>query len=66
MILSRRSLLRGLVAAPAVVAIGSIMPVRLWQPERGLLMGDAWTACFLARIKADFEFALSHQLVTRL
>jgi hypothetical protein len=31
--LTRRSLLRGLIAAPAVVSVGSIMPVRLWKPE---------------------------------
>jgi hypothetical protein len=30
--LSRRSLIRGLFAAPAIVAAGNIMPVRLWEP----------------------------------
>jgi hypothetical protein len=31
--LSRRSLLRGLFAAPAIVAVGNIMPVRLFKAE---------------------------------
>jgi hypothetical protein len=39
-ILTRRSLLRGLVAAPAIVAAGNIMPVRLWKPALGL--GVIW------------------------
>jgi hypothetical protein len=29
--LTRRSILRGLIAAPAIVSAGSIMPVRLWK-----------------------------------
>jgi hypothetical protein len=33
MLLTRRSLLRGLVAAPAVVAVQNIMPVRLFVPD---------------------------------
>jgi hypothetical protein len=32
MMLTRRSILRGLFAAPAIVSAGSIMPVRLWNP----------------------------------
>lgn len=32
--LSRRSLLRGLFAMPAVVAVQNIMPVRLWVPPK--------------------------------
>jgi hypothetical protein len=32
-LLTRRSLLRGLFAAPAIVAVGNIMPVKLWRPE---------------------------------
>jgi hypothetical protein len=32
--LTRRSLLRGLIAAPAIVSAGSIMPVKLWKPEQ--------------------------------
>jgi hypothetical protein len=39
--LSRRSLLRGLFAAPAIVAAGSIMPVRLWKDEDAF---PAWEA----------------------
>lgn len=31
-ILTRRNFLGGMVAAPAVVAAGSLMPVRLWKP----------------------------------
>src|SRR5215212_5400681 len=30
--LTRRSLLRGLFAAPAIVAVNNIMPVKLWVP----------------------------------
>jgi hypothetical protein len=30
MMLTRRSILRGLIAAPAIVSAGSIMPVKLW------------------------------------
>ena len=33
-VLSRRSLLRGLIAAPAVVVAERLMPVKLWKPER--------------------------------
>jgi hypothetical protein len=32
-ILTRRSLLGGLFAAPAVVKAASLMPVKLWVPE---------------------------------
>jgi hypothetical protein len=31
MMLTRRSILRGLIATPAIVSIGSIMPVKLWK-----------------------------------
>jgi hypothetical protein len=31
MMLTRRSILRGLIAAPAIVSAGSIMPVKLWK-----------------------------------
>jgi hypothetical protein len=31
--LTRRSILRGLFAAPAIVSAGSIMPVKLWRPS---------------------------------
>ncbi len=34
--LTRRSLLRGLFAAPAVVAVQNIMPVKLWVPPPAL------------------------------
>jgi hypothetical protein len=34
-LITRRSLLRGLFAAPAVVAAGSLMPVKLWKPDAG-------------------------------
>ena len=32
MIIQRRSFLMGLVAAPAVIAIDRLMPVKLWVP----------------------------------
>jgi len=31
--LARRNFLRGLVAAPAVIVVDRLMPVRLWKPE---------------------------------
>jgi hypothetical protein len=40
--LSRRSLLRGLFAAPAIVAADRIMPVKLWKPRIHALPDD-WT-----------------------
>ena len=36
--LTRRSLLRGLIAAPAVVSVASLMPVKLWVPETPALV----------------------------
>ena len=31
MLITRRSLLRGLVAAPAIIAIDRLMPVKVWE-----------------------------------
>jgi hypothetical protein len=42
MLVTRRSLLRGLVAAPAVVAVQNIMPVRLFVAEPIVTMDDFW------------------------
>ena len=36
--LTRRSLIRGLIAAPAVVSVASLMPVKLWVPETPALV----------------------------
>jgi hypothetical protein len=43
-ILTRRSLLRGLFAAPAIVAVGNIMPVKMWKPALWPLTIDAHRA----------------------
>jgi hypothetical protein len=32
-IISRRSLIKGIFAAPAIIAAERLMPVRLWKPE---------------------------------
>lgn len=41
--LTRRNFLRGLVAAPAVVAACNIMPVRqvIWSPSDNLMISEA-------------------------
>lgn len=41
---NRRSFLRGLIAAPAIVAYGNIMPVRLFEPP--LLLPDGLVNSF--------------------
>jgi hypothetical protein len=33
MIVSRRGLIKGLFAAPAIIAAERLMPVRLWKPD---------------------------------
>jgi hypothetical protein len=41
--LTRRSILRGLFAAPAIVSASSIMPVKLWDPNAWLADCDIAT-----------------------
>ena len=62
--MERRSFLRGLVAMPAVVAAGSIMPVKLWSPVRRVayptseseffIVGDIFTMRPLGKTLADY------------
>lgn len=43
MIITRRGLLGGLLAAPAIVAADRLMPVRLWKPEgTRFLIHNSW------------------------
>jgi hypothetical protein len=51
--LTRRSILRGLIAAPAIVSIGSIMPVRLWKP---MPVGAGIVTAQMIAAMSDHEF----------
>jgi hypothetical protein len=67
MLLSRRSLLRGLVAAPAVVAIGSIMPVRapaLVYPKKVLVRAGTHSITeFAAALKQAGEWSRTNEIL---
>lgn len=43
-IITRRSLICGLFAAPAIVAINNIMPVKLWKPQPVRIVAANWEA----------------------
>lgn len=64
-LLTRRSFLWGLVAAPAIVRVASLMPVRVfdpedWTPENAFSFGGNFTAAEIQDIaNASLDFYLN-------